>query len=243
MRRPSEAIWQILLLLLIILLIVIIAVSVRGAPQGITVISNTTENFTGNSPAQVNASGGTITTINFNATQQTYRWKGYVGNVTGKVALRDSNNYSLYDWSITSITGEVYASRANAITWTAVNCTNATIMASENTALGINSSSIDSINNTFNGTTHRSFYVGTQHIVNSTCPSIATNVNNTAQSLSESSYFQEVLLDDDTAMIYTTILELDITGFDSQSYDFQLIVADSESESTATTYYFWAELV
>lgn len=244
MRKPSQAIVQILLLLMAVIMIIVVVVSLGLAvPVGIGIISNTTNFGPVNEPANSSAEGGTITTLFINISKQATNWKGYVGNVTGQLSLRDSLNYSIYDWKISSITGEIYASRLSSIAWEKINCTNLSMIEEEDSALGIPHNSIDSINRTFNRSIHTSFYVSTIFIENSTCPAIATNINSTIQEYSESSFFQEILLDDGSGLVFVNIIEQGIEGYNKQAYDFQMIVPDSHSTSTATTYYFWAEII
>ncbi|MEK6946851.1 MAG: hypothetical protein AABX32_04555, partial [Nanoarchaeota archaeon] len=53
--------------------------------------------------------GGYIFTAILDSTQQNTRWKGYVGNVTGTLTLDDASANTLFAWTLTSVTGEVYA--------------------------------------------------------------------------------------------------------------------------------------
>ena len=102
----------------------------------------------------------------------------------------------------------------------------------------------DTINKTFLYTVHKSFYVGTIHIQNSTCRSIATYVNDTAQTVDENARFQEMLLmDTSSKMIYATLINQNTTGFNNQKYDFQMIVPEDEFKSTPTMYYLYVELI
>jgi hypothetical protein len=89
---------------------------------------------------------------------------------------------------------------------------------------------------------HKSFYVSTTHIANSTCRSIATYVNDAKQAVSESAVFQEVLLTDNANIVYATLLEDNSIGFDNGRYDFQMIVPEDDTITTPTTYYFYAEI-
>jgi len=234
-----------LLSIVVILLMILLSLAyVNSAPTGPQIIYNETVNASATPAASITTAGGTFTTLILNATMQNYRWKAYVGNVTGKFALQDANNYSIYDWALTAIAGEVYVSRNNSITWTQVNCSNQTNIGSEEYSLNITDSKVDSINRTFNRTIHRSFYVGSNYVSNGTCPAIATYVNGTQQTLSESATFQEILLSDRTNIIYATLLENKVQGFNNQLYDFQLIVPDygSEAITTPVPYYFFIEL-
>jgi hypothetical protein len=188
---------------------------------------------------------GTITTLNLSSNQQDYKWKAYTGNVTGSLVLDDASGKSIYDWNQGTPTGEVYVSRASSISWANVSCVNQTVIDSEQSALGMTSASVDSINKTFNYTTHKSFLVGTKNITNSSCRSTATYINDARQSITESAYFQEILLKDDITsnLVYTTIIENHQAGYNGVStFDFQLLVAENESSSTPLLYYFYVEL-
>src|SRR3989338_3554648 len=68
--------------------------------------------------------GGYIFTTSLNSVQQNTRWKGYVGNVSGTLTLDDANDNTLFQWSLSTVTGEVYATRASGnINWSGINCT------------------------------------------------------------------------------------------------------------------------
>ena len=102
----------------------------------------------------------------------------------------------------------------------------------------------DTINKTFNTSIHKSFYVGATRMANSSCRAIATYVNGVAQAPTESAVFQEVLLKDGSSnLIYTTLMNESTIGYNSQRYDFQMILAENEASSTPTTYYLYVELI
>jgi hypothetical protein len=225
-----------------ILLAILLLSASYADPNGVTVISSNSENATPQSAATITTSGGSFTTLLLNATTQTPRWKAYVGNVSGRFTLQDARNFTIYDWNLTSVAGEIYASRNTSVTWSAIRCANTTILGTEQTQLNITTTKEDSLNRTFNTTVHRSFYVGTTLITNSTCRAIATYVNNSRQASSESATFQEILLDDTQRLVYTTLLENRAQGYNNYNFDFQLIVAESEYATTPSPYYFWAEL-
>ena len=187
---------------------------------------------------------GTITVININSNQQDYKWKAYVGNVTGKLALDDATASTIYDWTLGTPTGEVYVSRASSIAWANVTCANQTVINDEQTVLGMLSTDSDNINKTFNYTLHQGILVGTKTIANSTCRSTATYISDTPQNINENALFQEVLLSDSFtgSLIYTTLIEDNQVGYNGQTYDFQLLVAENESSTTPTLYYFYVEL-
>jgi hypothetical protein len=189
----------------------------------------------------LNTSGGTITWLNINATTQNPHWKAYVGNISGKLALQDAGSNAIYDWNVTSMEGEIYATRKSTVVdWESIVCANLTHMQSEETALNMTSSNEDSIVNTFNNKNHSGFYAGLTQVQADACNSTNLYVNSQG-----SSDFEEVLLYDGSYMIYTALVEDSITGFDGTEYDFQMIVPDSglEGSQTPTTYYFYIELI
>jgi hypothetical protein len=235
------------LILLIILLLCVWAllnkeIRVSALPQGVSIIYGNTENVTVRPADSHTAAGGSFTTLTLNVTSQTSKWKAYVGNVTGRLTLDNSNNKTIYDWALTTIQGEVYVSRNDSINFTSLACANLTQINSEESSLSINSSSSDSINSTFRQRVHRSFVIGgTGLIDNSTCYSIATYINDASQTASENTVFQEVVMSDRTNLLFVTILEDSSLGFDYSIYDFQMIVPDNPTE-VSNTYYFYAEL-
>ena len=211
-----------------------------SAPTSIVNVS--TESPTPTAGYLLNNSGGTISTLNINATTQNYRWKGYVGNISGELALLDSSLSSLLSWDVTSSTGEVYATRySSTVDWDNIACASDAIIATEQTALNITDSNVDSINKTFDTATHDEFYAGITQVSSNSCPAIALNVNNTKQSTD----FQEILLTDGSNLVYTSLLENSTYGFDNQTYDFQMVVAENALEGSQpnTPYYFYVELI
>jgi hypothetical protein len=80
--------------------------------------------------------------------------------------------------------------------------------------------------------------------VRSNCPSTATYINDAPQTMDSNAFFQEILLRDTTTdnMIYSTLIESAHTGYDNQPHDFQLLVAENESATVPSTYFFWVEL-
>ncbi|MFC1648276.1 hypothetical protein ACFL1B_02345 [Nanoarchaeota archaeon] len=212
-------------------------------PAGATISSNTTDTPTPPSAGSLATAGGSFTTLLLNVTSQTPRWKAYVGNITGQLTLQDSNDQAIYDWELASITGEVYASRNGSIVWESIECAARSTIEAEDAFLNISVTKIDSINNTFNDTIHKTLQVAGLEIANSTCPAIATYVGSAKQVADENADFQEILLQDGTQLIYATILEQDSAGYAAgKTFDFQIIMAENEFAGTPTTYYFYAEI-
>lgn len=233
-----------LLPIIVLALVIFLAnFAIAATPTNPTIISNTSSTAVPKPSLYLNTTGGSFTTLVFNATSQNYKWKAYVGNVTGKLTLDDALNYTIYDWRFTTITGRVYASRNSSIDWNGIKCANRTTVVNEDVSLNISSDSIDSINSTFNMSIHKRFYAANTLIQNSTCPAIATYVNDSSQVINESSKFQEVLLQDNrSTLVYTTIIDAVTRGYDNNYYDFQMILANDETKQAPTPYYFYVEL-
>lgn len=229
----------------LMVLFAITALSVYSLPTGptITHISNETVAGAGQGTQRSDDDGGYIITLRLNTSQQNYAWKAYVGNVTGVLSLADSDNNPIYEWSVPTINQEVYISRNQNVNWSSINCSNESVKVAEDTALGLTSSSSNSINRTFSQKGHKAFIVAGASITQDQCFSIATFNQSGSQVLSATSEFQEVLLADNNAnLIYTALVNQDTAGFDGETYDFQAIVADEETAGVKTTYYFYVEL-
>ncbi len=245
MHGRSTIIW--IVALLFVMIISMLSPSTALVPEGpnITIIQN--ESATVTAATTINTSGGSITTINLSGTTQTPRWKAYVGNVTGKLSLRDASQNTIFDWTVSTPKGEVYATRSpTTVSWADIVCANSTHISNEEAFMNITATNDDSISNTFVSTNHQEFYTGSIQFEEDGCNyTTATYVNGTNQSID----FQEILLYDGTnpsngEIIYTTLIEDATQGFDFQYYDFQMIVAESglESSQTNTAYYFYIEL-
>jgi len=191
----------------------------------------------------VNTTGGSITPVNLSVTVQNPRWKAFVGNVSGSITLMDSNAKSIYDWSLAAITGRIYASRTDGVlNWNNMDCADAGAINLENQNMHHNQpdSANDNIDATFSSQTHKQFYVGSKNIDANKCKSLNTNVDGAAQTDS----FKEVLLNDGTNMVYTTILEEDVKGYNGESYDFQMIVPEDATPgyTGSSAYYLYVEI-
>ena len=231
-------------LFLIVIISIIVLCPVLSVPTSpsITYISNST--YIAGVTNRSQDIKGTITTVTLSSVQQDYKWKAYVGNVSGKLSLDDSTSKTIYDWSLGTVTGKVFVSRVPTINWGNVSCVNQTVIDSEQYALGMSLNARDSINSTFNNTVHKSFLIGSKNITQSSCRAAATYVNDLPQAVSTTAVFQEILLRDDltSSLLYATIIDAGQNGYDNSPRDFQLLVAENESANIPTTYYFFAEL-
>lgn len=207
-------------------------------PDGMSVISNETR--TAPSAVMLNVSGGVISTINLTANVQNPRWKAFVGQVIGSFTLDDASGSTIYDWTLSSVTGRVYSTReSGSISWSSIGCASVANMESENNAMSLTSSD-DNITATFDDTTHSLFYVGSTSISANSCPTLNTYVSNSSQDVS----FEEMVLYDTSNIVYATILEENVAGFDGNVYDFQMIVPENGTAgyTGSTAYYLYVEL-
>jgi len=236
----SKRIADIALLALIALAFLSLAYAVEpSAPTSV-------QNISTDGPAQsigsvLNTSGGTITTVNIESVTQNPRWKGFVGNVSGRFSLQDSDSFTLYDWTLTSTQGEIYATRNETLVdWNNVYCATAQNITNEQDALGFLWNDADTVNRTFNYTSHRAFYAGDTAISADSCQSTFLYVNSTSQI----GNFTEVLLHDQS-IIYTGLIENSAFGFKNGSkYDYQIIVPDNTNTTAPDEiYYLYIELI
>lgn len=222
----------------------ILSQNIYAEPEGASITSNVTALAPTYTPDNRSDDGGTITTLTMTVVQQNANWKAYIGNITGTLTLDDANGNTIYQWALgtSDITGEVYSSRASSVTWSTVNCSNVTEIESEDTTLGFSGTEVDTINNTFNESTHNAITVAGRTIDADTCRSVATYESDAAPTNLSTANFQEVLFNSGTDMIYATPISKNTTSFNSTiNVDFQMLLADDVTAS-ATTYYFYVEI-
>jgi hypothetical protein len=226
----------------IALFVVLSCSSVFADPTGSTVSGNTTVSAPTPAPAMMNNSRSTITTMVLNSIQQSSYWKAYVGNISGSLSLQNDLNYTIYSWDLTTTTGQVYASRYNNVTWSGMTCASTATVGGEETFHNMTNTA-DNITRTFNWTVHKQFLVGPSTIGQNSCNSTVTWINGTRQAPTTGIPYQEVLIQDaNSYLIYLTGINDNQQGYDNQSYDFQMIVAESDRKATPTPYYFYVEL-
>jgi len=220
-----------------------LAVEVSSIPDGPNVVTIRNETKTLDSSALINTSGGIITTMVLNSSQQNLRWKAFVGNVSGTLTLDDASGYSVFDWGLTDVVGEVYATRSsNTIDWSNINCSTTTNITNEEVAINHINNPSDNITATFSEQNHNPFYVGNVYISQDSCYSLHTYQNGTSQT----SNFEEILLHDKDNVVYATLIEDNLLGYNpNQTLDFQMIVPENglDSWGSSTAYYFYVELI
>jgi len=209
-----------------------------------TVIESNTTKATLNA-TMINISGGRVLIFNVSSIIQDIRWKAMIGSVSGSFTLDDAGGSTVYDWDLAAIGGEVYAtSNSSTITWSNLTCANVANLNSENTKMSLTSSA-DNLTATFNissGATHAEFFVATRNITVNTCPTLNTFVNDSRQDVD----FEEVALYEYLGgnVVYASILEQDVSGYNNVSYDFQMIVPENGASgwTGSTAYYLYVEI-
>ncbi len=254
-------------LFMIIVLISMISFFVEAViPSGaqVTQISNSTGPSDPAGSSQ--AVAGNVTELNLYGYTSTQSWQGYYGNVTGTIQLSDGGDNVLYNWSDMNPKGEIYASTSNSVSWTDIQCFNFTAkgtfandsanrggtskyglnLTQLETNFSIPFNSVDSVNNTFNLSgpgNHATFYTNNLEFADGTCQSTRLY---TSLGKGVSGDFEEVLLYDPLSrnVVYTSLLNQNILGFDNRTHDFEMVVPeDGHGTNTATTsYYFYVEL-
>ena len=217
----------------------VLAISPSGA--SLTSISNETGSL---DPAgSHSAIAGNLTLVNVASTVTTQTWQGYFGNVTGTVQLADGSDNVMYNWSLASPEGEIYASVNNSVNWVGTQCYNNTTFTSNlELEYNIANNDVDGIDETFSLQDHDAFYVNNVLINTNTCMSTRIYGDTGAGVNAE---FEEVLLKGGSnETIFASILEENMLGFDSASHDFQMIVLeDGHNADTSTRpYYLFVEL-
>ncbi|MCK4491510.1 MAG: hypothetical protein KAU03_02725, partial [Candidatus Altiarchaeales archaeon] len=183
--------------------------------------------------------GGYITPIDLSAISQAVYWQGYFGEVIVGGAgasntavatggnLSELNLYFTSNCSVASIGGEIYATTASSVQWSGIVAGNTTQVDSY---LGLGSSDPESAANTL---TINLNYNVSGNIINA--PATYTFVNS-----SPSNVFDTGILNDTLNLIYVTNIQVDQSGFESNTHDFQVLLP--VPLGSTPTYYFSAEL-
>ncbi len=199
----------------------VVAVSQPEGPSTFTAVTSTRRTAAANQ--SIAAYAGNVTHLNVVGSTVTQSWQGYVGNVSGTVTLDDSASNTLYDWSLASPEGEIYATYKPYVDWTTglVTCwdwadqaagdSNTFILAelegydttgvpTSTATLGTAFDDVDGVNETFSyptTTAHTSFYVAGQYIngsVGASCPRAKLYNSTSTTGSATSAPFEEVLL-------------------------------------------------
>jgi hypothetical protein len=244
----------------------VLAVSPFGA--NVSQVGNS-QRAPADAPQNHSAIAGNVTELTISGVTVTTSWQGYYGNVSGTIVLADVNDNAMYNWSLASPEGEVFASTNSSINWNYIQCLNYTsagTYASDTaqagstsffgtnllqleTAFGIVSDDVDGVNETFTltgthdsgqGLAHDLFYVNNFQFSAGEC--ISTHVRS-ANGAVVDGMFQEVLLYEPStsSVVFTALLDEEgPAGFDVARHDFEMLVLENgHGTDTATTTYFF----
>jgi hypothetical protein len=205
----------------------------RGASERIS---------SGGSPSEQPSESGNTTAISMVVTSASARWQGFYGNITGNMTLGDSSGNALYNWAEVDVNGEVYAANHSYVDWSRIYCINFTANHQEERLnkttllpfLGYataDENRSDTVNTTFNSIFSGSLAIGARNIVaGDECPMATLN-----------SIYQEVLLTDNTSVVFASIINDGANGFKNHPTDFEMIVGVNGT-GTPRSYYFYVEL-
>jgi hypothetical protein len=187
------------------------------------------------------AYAGNMTELDVRGYSTTQSWQGYFGNVSGAIQLADGSDNIMYNWSLASPEGEIYASEGDSVSWATIECFNmASNLTTSESAFNIDSDAADGIDETFYLNDHTEFYIGSTQFTSGQCNNTKL-YNDTGIGT-----FDEVLLYDvpNENIVFASILMEDATGFDSATHDFEMLVLEDghSGDTSPTTYYFYVEL-
>lgn len=217
-------------------------------PSGANYTNAITSTAPADEPQSIQAQAGNVTRLNIFGYTTTQSWQGYYGNVSGTLQLADSNDKVLYNWSLASPEGEVYASinGSGEISWGDIACFNMNNHQALEALYNISTDDVDGVNETFKtGNSHDLFYTAGTYFATGTCAS--TQIFDSSGHGNDN-HFEEVLLTDassSTQVIFASLLEEEnIAGFDGEYYDFEMLVLENGhgTDTAATPYYFYVEL-
>jgi hypothetical protein len=229
----------------------------------ITNISSSSQNAT--PPGDVYAFAGNITEIaipqGFGITQA---WQGYFGNISGVIQLADSGDNVMYNWSLASPEGTIFASTSNSIVWNNIQCfnftatgtfqdesgnggstnlygTNLTMLESQ---YNVDATDLDGIDETFyliGIGTHNIFYVNSNEFTEGECQN--TRIIDSS-GWGQNDHFEEAIMYEPTtqSVIFASLLNENVPGFDENPHDFEMMVLEDGhgTDTSTTTYYFYA---
>ncbi len=236
-------------------------------PFGASVVNLSSSRQNATPATGIPAIAGNVTELSITGISITQSWQGYFGNVSGTIQLADSSDNIMYNWSLASPEGEIYASTNDSIMWNYIQClnfdsdgtydvesdklnaggtsahgTNLTLLES---MFGIADDDVDGVNETFTllGSGHNTFYTNNLEFGEGECRNTQV-FSNAGQG--EDNKFEEVLLYEPTtySVVFASLLNEDVFGFDNNPHDFEMLVLENGhlTDTSTTTYYFWVEL-
>ena len=228
--------------ILLLALFVSAAFALEGATNTTVITSETNASLPGN----FSFTGGYIYYANLTTSEQTYRWAGFYGVLSGSIVLRDASGNDFYTWSAGGNTGSFVYATTNSTTidpsyFVAINASNGDLGAAD-TAYGFVSTVTDSISNTYDYYNTYSSPSSVSFVTNSTPlqGGIWTNylikmVSGTTQPTAT------------TDLVWAVEVNASKTAFNGVTADYELLIPENEEpgdgQDVPTFYYFWVELI
>ncbi len=222
----------------LMLLSILVVIQAGAVPTGWTPTNVSNATFA-NTSGSMAARGGNITNVDFtNVLTQTSKWQGYYGNVTGEIMLGTTSTAKMYNWTLNTIAGEVFATQASTMNFTAWEDLNARTGAQIDTDFGFTGDDSDNASETFTSDPPMINVSGRQ--INGGANTAAKTFNATGAatwwtialartSAAESNY------------VFAGVISNDGEAYDNTTKDFQMIVPENENAGV-DTYYFYVEL-
>jgi len=241
----TKGIWLFLAFLASFAFLAGLALAVQ--PTGANYTGEVTTTASADDPESHTALAGNSTFLDITGIVTTQSWQGYYGNVSGTIQMADASDEVLYNWSVSSPTGEVYSTEngTGQVTWSNIACFQMGNHSALETKFNISTDDADGVNETFSdANTHAVFYTAGTQFAAGACPAAYMNDET---GVGASGTFEEVLLtdeSDDIQVIFVSLLEEDETGFNAEKYDFEMLVLENGhgADVTSTPYYFYIEL-
>ncbi|MFH1095523.1 MAG: hypothetical protein V1728_04865 [Candidatus Micrarchaeota archaeon] len=213
-------------------------------PVGANVTAGTPVTLGTTTAGTADAWGGNITQVNLTINSSTLHWQGFYGSVTGSLRLasgNESNVSTLKLWTVSTLRGQIYASRASNIDFTVLNST-AVTLAAVDSAFSFLSGANDAAVNTGTDSLNPAFSIGQYAVGASTAPLITT-LNSTGQSMWQQVVLNDGNTSDSSRYVFVGIINNSGVAYNGQSANFQIIVPEnSVGDATPTTYYFYGEV-
>ena len=206
--------------ILIFSVILILSTFAIAEPNGVNVSPGASTRGGATNPGNdTNAMAGNVSELTITGFTTTQSWQGYFGNVSGTIQLANNANYVLYNWSLASPKGEIYASNASTLAWAGIQCYDeANNLTEFENMFSIGVGDADGLNETFNLNNHPEFFTNSRQFSPGECKS--TKLYDSAGV----GAFNEVLLTDGPNLVFTSLLSKDVNGFDNKTHDFEMLV-------------------
>ncbi len=214
------------------MLVLSIGVASAVDPSGATVkSSHDYGEYPSASAGNVDVEAGNITFVDLEANMSTYKWVGLFGNVSGNIELGDSDSNIMFTW--TADGRVVYASEANSITWSSLAALSDLSLIPAYLKTGVS----DNFTTTF------------AHNDDALDTGIFSGLGNTYYADSKDSSGADVwrtfAYGDGSHVVYAGEVQSGGDSYRGIAADFQMIIPEdgTNADTTATTYYLWAELI